>query len=98
VTFEQVAQIYPVGGGNGDPVQASPIVWSDTDDEIDYIYFTTNSANGKGYAYSYTVGGSAAALWNAGGTSNNPYAVQGFASDGGYLIYGDDGNYLYIMH
>ncbi|MDR1065104.1 MAG: hypothetical protein LBL25_01885 [Oscillospiraceae bacterium] len=86
------------GSAAGDPVQSSPIVYSDTDDEIDYIYFTTNSSSGKGYAYSYTVGASAVLLWSAGGTSNNPYAVQGFASDGGYLVYGDDGNYLYIMH
>jgi hypothetical protein len=83
----------------GDPVQASPIVYSDVGDEIDYIYFTTNSSSGKGYAYSYTPGAtSGIALWNSGGTSSNPYAVQGFASDGGYLVYGDDGNFLYIMH
>ncbi|MDR2360479.1 MAG: hypothetical protein LBD85_04255 [Oscillospiraceae bacterium] len=94
-------------GTAGDPVQSSAIVSSgvdpDTELPIDYIYFTTNSASGKGYAYSYTENskiprvGVVASLWSAGGTSGNPYAVQGFASDSGYLVYGDDGNNLYIM-
>jgi hypothetical protein len=92
--------INPSVGTPGDPVQSSPIVWS-TDEDEDYIYFTTNSGSGKGYCYYFdtsTPAVPATQKWVAGGTSSNPYAVQGFASDGGYLVYGDDGNYLYIMH
>jgi hypothetical protein len=83
----------------GDPVQSSPIVWTDeeADPTVDYIYFTTNSGTGKGYCYSFN-GTAPAAVWQAGGSSSNPYAVQGFASDDEYLVYGDDGNVLYIMH
>ena len=99
---------YPVGFANnangtpvyvGDPVKASPIVWSDGPN--DFIYFTTNTGLpygnvGGGYCYSYD--GSAAAFeWSELGTSSNTYALQGFASDSGVLIYGDDGNYLYVM-
>jgi hypothetical protein len=84
---------------SGDPVQASPIVYSN--DADDYVCFTTNSDAGKGYCYCFDTSFPtvpATIAWSAGGTSSNPYAVQGFASDGGYLVYGDDGNYLYIMH
>jgi hypothetical protein len=90
-----IATIY-----TGDPVQSSPILYSDTDNVEDYIYFTTNSGSGKGYCY-YWAPGDATTIsqeWFAGGTSGNPYALQGFSFDGGYLVYGDDGNYLYIMH
>jgi hypothetical protein len=86
----------------GAPVQASPIVYSTgvgTENRIDYIYFTTNSGSGEGYCYYNEIDADDIdEAWYAGGTSGNPYAVQGFASDGGYLVYGDDGNYLYIMH
>ena len=78
----------------GDPVQASPIVYTDIDD---YIYFTTNSNTGAGYCYSFD-GTNAASVWTAGGTSYNRYTVQGFSSDDGYLIYGDDSGRLYIMN
>jgi hypothetical protein len=94
----------PIPIYTGDPVQASPIVYSgvdpETNDDIDYVYFTTNSGTGKGYCYPYDVSTvTVLTPWNAGGTSANPYALQGFAaSDDGYLVYGDDGNYLYIMH
>ncbi|MCL2158018.1 MAG: hypothetical protein FWH48_01275 [Oscillospiraceae bacterium] len=81
----------------GDPVQASPIVY--TAAPWNYVYFTTNSGTGAGYCYRHNpTSGVVQAIWTAGGTSSNPYAVQGFASDNGYLVYGDDGNYLYIMH
>jgi hypothetical protein len=85
---------------SGAPVQASPIVWSVTlpiANKMDYIYFTTNAPNGKGYCYSFAGQGNPLQKWSAGGTSGNPYAVQGFASDGGKLVYGDDGNRLYVM-
>jgi hypothetical protein len=95
---------------SGDPVQSSPIVYSDEDNEIDYVYFTTNAdhsyddppvTNHNGYCYSVDVSSSPpvpapAPAWNPalGGT----YALQGFASDSGYLVYGDDSNTLYIFH
>jgi hypothetical protein len=84
---------------SGDPVQASPIVYTDQESTFDdYIYFTTNSGSGKGYCYSYGgTGTTPQSRWSAGGTSGNRYAEQGFASDNGYLVYGDDSNTLYIM-
>jgi outer membrane protein assembly factor BamB len=85
---------------SGDTVQSSPIVYSDTTSgsRIDYIYFTAYSANGKGYCYYNDIdGGDIDEAWAAGGTSSNPQAFQGFASDGGKLVYGDDGNRLYII-
>jgi hypothetical protein len=82
---------------SGDPVQASPIVYSGS--YYDLIYFTTNSSTGKGYCYYYDTNYPySEPVWSAGGTSANPYAEQGFASDNGYLVYGDDANNLYIMH
>ena len=84
---------------SGGPVQASPIVYSDGVE--DYIYFTTNSGTGKGYCYYFDTSSPttpATLEWSAGGNSANPYAEQGFASDNGYLVYGDDSNNLYIMH
>ncbi len=84
---------------SGDPVQSSPIVYS-VSRTGDYVYFSTNSYTGAGYCYFRSTGTSPTiqAIWSAGGTSGNAYAVQGFASENGYLIYGDDGNYLYIIH
>jgi hypothetical protein len=84
----------------GDSVSASPIVYSagTGQNRYDYIYFTTNASNGKGYCYSYRITTAAvASRWSAGGTSGNRYSLQGFSADGGYLVYGDDGNNLYIM-
>ncbi len=83
---------------SGHPVQSSPLVY--TYGGYDYVYFTTNHENGKGYCYSWYAGYQAtiANVWALGGTSGNPYAVQGFSSENGYLVYGDDGNYLYIIH
>jgi hypothetical protein len=78
----------------GDPVQASPIVFPAGSN--DYIYFTTNSASGAGYCYRF-FGTAALPVWTAGGSGSNNYALQGFASDGGKLVYGDDSNTLYIM-
>ncbi|WP_449240796.1 hypothetical protein [Desulfoscipio gibsoniae] len=81
---------------SGDPVQASPVVCSDGD--FDFIYFTTNSSSGAGYCYSYdTILSDVTPEWTAGGTSSNRYALQGFAADGDYLVYGDDGIRLYII-
>jgi Tol biopolymer transport system component len=86
----------------GAPVQCSPIVYSISTGSIlnqrDYIYFTTNTENGAGFGYIYAMStGATAMLWNAAGTSSNPYALQGFSAENGYLAYGDDGDYLYIV-
>jgi hypothetical protein len=100
-----VADVYA-----GDPVQASPIVYSDTEELLDYVYFTTNAdhsydtppaANHNGYCWAVDVSSgtpvpSQNPTWNpvTGGT----YALQGFAaSNDGHVIYGDDSNVLYIF-
>ncbi len=88
---------------SGDPVQASPIVYSIAtgaqSNRKDYVYFTTNSGTGAGYCYSMMKLSQAVAFeWTAGGASGNRYAIQGFAADDGYLVYGDDGGMLYIIH
>jgi hypothetical protein len=92
--------LYPLAGSTspGDEVSGSVIVYSTTADE-DYIYFTTNSAsNGQGYCYYFDVTDPSSVIqrWSVGGTSGNRAALQGFAADNGYLIYGDEGNRLYI--
>ena len=92
--------IYGDGYEEGDPVQASPVVFSDItpDEEIDYIYFTTNSGNGAGYGYYNDIANQDIdELWSEEVTSGNNYAPQGFAADNGYLVYGDNGSYLYII-
>jgi hypothetical protein len=77
----------------GLPVQASPIVWTDTGSELDYVYFTTNADEGRGYCFSFD-GGSGLQEWAAGG---NSYALQGFSAEEGYLVYGDDTGTLYVI-
>jgi hypothetical protein len=82
------------------PVQCSPIVY--TDNEItgyDYIYFTTNtSPGGGGYCYSFDgTTPSPSPVWTSPGTGSNQYSLQGFSSDNGYLVYGDDADNLYIV-
>jgi hypothetical protein len=84
---------------SGDPVQASPIVYSTG--TTDYIYFTTNSGSGAGFCYSFSGAGSELEEWteaNIPAPTGNPYSVQGMASDNGYLVWGDDGNNIYIAH
>jgi hypothetical protein len=104
---------YIYGSGDtpssGDPVQSSPVVYSVVTgpNRSDYIYFTTNSEAGSGFCYSYRITtGAVANVWTRPGTSSNRYALQGFAADRAanssgdivtYLVYGDDGNYLYII-
>jgi hypothetical protein len=83
------------GGAHEGAVQSSPIVY--TNGSWDYIYFTTNTEEGIGYCYRFN-GVTAQKRWAAGGASGNRYAVQGFSSESGYLVYGDDGGRLYIMH
>lgn len=80
----------------GAPVNCSPVV--NNNNRVPYVYFTANSSNGKGYCYSYNPATSSfVKKWESGGTSNNRFALQGFAADNGYLVYGDDGNKLYIL-
>jgi hypothetical protein len=98
--FTAVGTIY-----SGDPVQASPIVWSTADSDFadDYVYFTTNSSSGAGFCYLLSREISTGTIttsqeWTVPNTSGNKYSVQGMASDNGYLVWGDDGNNLYIAH
>ena len=77
----------------GDPVSASPIVY--TSGDYDYVYFTTNSGSGAGYCYRY-MGTTSLLRWTFANTSGNKYSLQGMASDGGKVVWGDDGNKLYI--
>jgi hypothetical protein len=86
----------------GDAVQSSPLVYSVG--TVDYIYFTTNtgapSGTGKGYGYSFNTarpGSPAVQVWSVGGTSGDTYALQGFAAEGAYLVYGDDSGRLYVV-
>ncbi|MCL2134322.1 MAG: hypothetical protein FWH37_02045 [Candidatus Bathyarchaeota archaeon] len=81
------------------PVQASPIVYSTTVSglPVDYVYYTTNMANGQGYCNMNVINGNnivTSLCWNAGGSD---FALQGFASDNGYLVYGDNSGTLYII-
>jgi hypothetical protein len=85
----------------GDPVQSSVIVQSDTViTNTDYIYFTTNTNSttyvGTGYCYSFNGTPSPVSpLWSqAAGNA----ALQGFSSNNGYLVFGDDSDNLYILH
>jgi hypothetical protein len=79
----------------------------------DYVYFTTYAdhsqdpppaTNHNGYCYrvgltnlSSPVPSLAWNLPNPAGVTGS-FALQGFASDNGYLVYGDDSNTLYIFH
>ena len=88
----------------GDAVQASPVVYSQNGIGIeeDYVYFTTNSPQGAGHCYSLKkdlmmVTTTIEHKWSVDGTSTNRYSLQGFSADKGTLVYGDDGNRLYIM-
>ena len=90
---------------SGNAVQCSPIVYSSSSE--DYVYFTTNCDDGAGYCYYWdtTDADTIEEIWEKVGTSTGSYAkaaIQGFsASDSGnssYLVYGDDGHHLYIIH
>ena len=78
-------------------VQASVIVYSD--DEIDYIFFTTNANTGRGYCYSYNTDyASVTCEWSTSSATGLTYTLQGMAACNGYLVYGNDYDYLYIIH
>jgi len=83
--------VAPVG-----PVSASPIVYSNPLDGFDYIFFTTNTATGAGYCRAVlpTNLNVNAPFWN---TAAGTFTLQGFASDNGYLVFGNDANELYVI-
>lgn len=93
-------------------VQASPVVYSVTSGSTvtDYIYVTTNQANGQCYCIKYVQGATVVQTglnknpvkaWNtseATGTLGVTYTLQGVAAGGGYLVFGNDYANLVIMH
>lgn len=88
------------GKNNSDgAVQSSVIVYSvTTGTATDYLYFTTNCPSGCGYCISNTAG-TVANVWDTSNlTSYNYYCVQGMASDGGYVVFGNDWNNLFVIH
>ncbi|MDR1588946.1 MAG: hypothetical protein LBS51_02000 [Oscillospiraceae bacterium] len=92
-------QYYPEPLFDTGEVHSSVVVWSiSTGPAIgrrDYIYFTANATTGTGYCYSYAPSsGTVTPVWSDAG--NGP-ALQGFASDAGYLVYGDDSNTLRVI-
>ena len=85
--------VNPSVGTPGDAVQVSPIVYTDDASGYDFIYFATNVATGTGYCYNYTAGATTGGFqWKAGGSN---FVLQGFASDNGILVYGDNGGKLH---
>lgn len=92
-SFTVLGKVY-----EGDPIQSSVVVYRDGEEELDYIYFATNAGSGKGYCYEFDVDSKLSnEIWSLGGTSGNNYAPQGFAADNGYLMYGDNGGFIYII-
>lgn len=98
-TLENITAVY-----EGDAVQASPIVYNEDGGRLttDYVYFTTNSAAGAGFCCSLSRDRETGAFaveqqWRCNGTSTNRNSLQGFSADQATLVYGDDGNRLYIM-
>lgn len=75
-------------------IQSSPVVYSD--EGIDYIYFTTNGANGKAVCVSYdTDWGDIATEWSV---NSGTYTLQGLAiSDNGYMTFGNDNNQVFVL-
>lgn len=80
-------------------VQSSVIVYSDPDGDNDYLYFTTNCPNGCGYcAYFDTNTQGHSTVWSTITETTNYNTLQGMAADDGYLVFGNDTNYLYLVH
>lgn len=93
-------------------VQASPVVYSVISGSTvtDYIYVTTNQANGQCYCIKYVQGATVVQtgtnknpdlVWStsvAQGTSGATYTLQGVAAGGGYLVFGNDYANLVIMY
>lgn len=75
-------------------IQSSPVVYNSG--STDYIYFTTNGANGKAVCVSYNINtGRSSVKWSA---DSGTYTLQGFAvSDSGYLVFGNDNNKVLVI-
>lgn len=75
-------------------IQSSPVVYNSG--STDYIYFTTNGANGKAVCVSYDTDlGDSATKWSV---NSGTYTLQGFAvSDSGYLVFGNDNNKVLVI-
>lgn len=75
-------------------VQSSPVLYNNGD--IDYVYFTTNGANGQAVCVSYDTDKEVTRnRWSA---SSGTYTLQGFAvSDNGYLTFGNDNNTVFVI-
>lgn len=95
-------------------VQASVIVYStstfDEDHEryvyTDNFFFTTNAVDGAGYGYSYVFYSNNSTptitqLWTTYDSTTpgqNTYTLQGMAACNGYLTFGNDHDYFFIIH
>lgn len=85
---------------SGDAVYSSPAVFSTSGQpKYDYVYFTTNGPNGAGYCYRHRVDtGAITSRWNTAAAAGGTYTLQGVGiSDSGYLAFGNDANYLYVV-
>ena len=75
-------------------IQSSPVVYNNGD--IDYIYFTTNGANGKAVCVGYDAENEE--VLDGWTVSSGTYTLQGFAvSDSGYLVFGNDNNKVLVI-
>jgi hypothetical protein len=78
----------------GDPIQSSVVAY--VSGTTDYVYFTTNSTDGRGCCYSFdTIAQTAASVWDTG--EDGSYTLQGMASNEGYLVFGNDANKLFVV-
>jgi hypothetical protein len=77
------------------PVQSSPIVYNNGSNT--YVYYTTNNSTGQGYCLKDNGNGTCTLIWSSGSTDAY-YALQGMTSEGGYLVFGNDKDYLTIVH
>lgn len=86
-----------VSPANNMPVQSSLVVLPNADSSAAaYVYFSSNSNVGAGYCYEVD-GTTATEVWNTSEAGGGTYALGGMASDGGYMVFGNDHNYLYIV-
>ena len=75
----------PVG-----PVQSSPVISTFYGPGNEYIYVTTNSANGG----IYCVDSNNNTIWSETSPGTNRYCLAGAAISGGWVYYGNDDGYL----
>ena len=75
-------------------IQSSPVVYNSG--STDYIYFTTNGANGKAVCVGYDAENEV--ILDGWAVSSGTYTLQGFAvSDSGYLVFGNDNNKVLVI-